>query len=64
MFFNTIYFVLVQNFAAEFSASLSDVLAESDCRCDLLFLLHASQDAPHDLVSVQANLINTVAENM
>lgn len=49
---------------AELAASLSDVLAESDCQCDLLFLLHASPDAPPDLVSVQANLIHTITENI
>ncbi|KAF2355828.1 Low-density lipoprotein (LDL) receptor class A repeat [Trinorchestia longiramus] len=48
----------------ELAASLSDVLAEGTCECDVLFLLHAAPDAPPDLVSVQANLIYTIAANI
>ncbi|XP_018011167.1 uncharacterized protein LOC108668452, partial [Hyalella azteca] len=49
---------------SEVAASLSDALAEGDCACDVMFLIHASPDAPADLVSVQANLVSTIASSI
>lgn len=49
---------------SDIATSLSDVLAEGECKCDTLFLLHASTDAPAETLQAQANLIHTIADSI
>ncbi|KAK4309341.1 hypothetical protein Pmani_019024 [Petrolisthes manimaculis] len=46
------------------ATSLSDVLAEGNCECDVMFLLHASNDAPSNTLPAQANLVHIIAETI
>ncbi|KAB7498284.1 hypothetical protein Anas_06234 [Armadillidium nasatum] len=46
---------------SELAASLNDVLAEGECSCDVMFLLHASPDSPPETLVAQANFVNIVA---
>lgn len=48
----------------DIATSFSDVLAEGECKCDTIFLLHASTEAPADTVAAQANLIHTIGSTM
>lgn len=49
---------------SDIATSFSDVLAEGECKCDTIFLLHASTEAPADTVAAQANLIHTIGSTI
>ncbi|KAK7063304.1 hypothetical protein SK128_015289 [Halocaridina rubra] len=49
---------------SDIATSFSDVLAEGDCQCDALFLIHASPDAPEDTIAAQANFVHTIADSI
>lgn len=48
----------------DMATSISDVLAEGECICDTLFLLHSSTDAPSETLAAQANLVHTIADSI
>lgn len=49
---------------SDFATSFSDVLAEGNCECDVLFLVHATGDAPEETFAAQANLVHTIADSI
>ncbi|XP_050736343.1 uncharacterized protein LOC127008378 isoform X2 [Eriocheir sinensis] len=49
---------------SDIATSLSDVLAEGECKCDTMFFIHASTDAPANTIAAQANLVHTIADQM
>ncbi|KAG0726647.1 Low-density lipoprotein receptor-related protein 2 [Chionoecetes opilio] len=49
---------------SEIATSLSDVLAEGECTCDTMFLLHVSTDAEEETVAAQANLVHIIADQI
>ncbi|RXG69653.1 Transmembrane protease serine 6 [Armadillidium vulgare] len=51
----------IEVIVGELAASLNDVLAEGECSCDVMFLLHASPDSPPETLVAQANFVNIVA---
>ncbi|XP_063868996.1 uncharacterized protein LOC135105030 isoform X2 [Scylla paramamosain] len=48
----------------EVATSLSDVLAEGECKCDTMFFLHVSTDATEQTLPAQANLVHTIADQI
>ena len=55
---------LQQLLTGEIATSLSDVLAEGECKCDTMFFLHVSTDAADQTLAAQANLVHTIADQM